>query len=147
MHINLANTELQEEHAASFVSIVTESRYAQPTANISEKVVTPALFCTPFILVAPPGSLKYLKEEYGLETFDKWWDESYDQIENHTDRLNAILALMDKIQQMPLSQLTEMHNDMMPLLRRNHEKVWLKTVVEKDPKYNNFNQWITSDFS
>jgi len=69
-----------------FVDIVTESRYAQPTGNYSEKVYQPMFHKKPFVLVAPPHTLRYLKEQ-GFKTFDKFWDESYDKEENHQERI------------------------------------------------------------
>ena len=44
----------------------------------------------PFVMVNGHGSISKLKE-LGFKTFDKWWDESYDDEPNETDRLNKIL--------------------------------------------------------
>lgn len=50
----------------------------------------------PFILASTPGSLEYLRS-YGFQTFDSVWDESYDQILDPQQRLQAIVQVMNQI--------------------------------------------------
>lgn len=55
------------------------------------------MFCAqPFILIGNPNSLTKLKE-YGFQTFDKWWDESYDTESDFTNRLGKIIDIMEEI--------------------------------------------------
>jgi len=49
----------------------------------------------PFILIGNRGSLKKLKE-YGFKTFDRWWDESYDE-DFHQVRFEKIVTLLEEI--------------------------------------------------
>lgn len=107
----------------SFIDIVNESRFAQPTANLSEKTTQAIQFMTPFILVAPPKSLEYLKT-FGFKTFDKWWDESYDNCLSHTLRLEKVLELINYINSLSISDLTSIYQEMLPILNDN-----LKTLV------------------
>lgn len=107
----------------SFLDIVNESRFAQPTANLSEKTTQAIQFMTPFILVAPPKSLEYLKT-FGFKTFDKWWDESYDNCLSHTLRLEKVLELINYINSLSISDLTSIYQEMLPILNGN-----LKTLV------------------
>ena len=48
---------LKKFYSDVFVDIVTESRFAQPTANYSEKELQPIFYKKPFILVGPPKTL------------------------------------------------------------------------------------------
>lgn len=118
---------LKTAYADVFMDIVNESRFAQPTANYSEKVYRPMFYKKPFILVAPPHTLHYLKEQ-GFQTFSDFWDESYDAMEDHESRLFAIFNLIDKIANMSIGQLKDMYDKMLPILEHNR-----KLLLEKCP--------------
>lgn len=123
---------LEECYKDAFVSIVNESRYAQPTGNYSEKVYQPMFYKRPFILGAPPKTLQFLKEE-GFKTFSDFWDESYDDCYDHEKRLFKIFDLIDKINETPIDQLQEMYIEMIPILRHNRNLVETK-IMRLDPK-------------
>ena len=101
-----------------FVCIINETRFAQPTANFSEKVIDAINYRKPFILVAPPKTLEYLKK-FGFKTFDKYWDETYDTIENHSERLREIFKIIDEINNKTLDELNDMYYDMHDILEHN----------------------------
>lgn len=101
-----------------FVDIVTETRFAQPTGNFSEKVFQPMQYMKPFILVAPPKTLEYIKS-FGFKTFDKYWDESYDQELHHGERLAKIFNLISDLNKKPHSELVKMYDTMIPILEHN----------------------------
>jgi hypothetical protein len=105
-------------HNKSFVSIVNESRFAQPTGNYSEKVLHSIFFKHPFILVAPPYTLKYIRET-GLKTFGDFWDESYDEEPIHSVRMAKILKLIDYIGNKSIEELEQLRLEMEPVLRYN----------------------------
>ena len=111
---------LQSYFMDAFVDIVTESRYAQPTGNISEKVLQTIQFQKPFILVAAPHSLEYLKT-FGFKTFSDFWDESYDEEENHESRLLKIFEVIDYIISKDITELREMYKQMLPIIQHNLE--------------------------
>lgn len=116
------NNALEKFYNDSFVDVVTESRFAQPTANYSEKVYFPMFYKKPFILVAPPYTLKYLREQ-GYKTFSDFWDESYDEIENHEQRFLKILEIIDFINEKSLEELREIYIKMLPILVHNYNVV------------------------
>ena len=116
--INETQQPLQYYYNRSFVSIVNESRYAQPTANFSEKVIQPIIYKTPFVLVAPPQTLEYVKS-YGFKTFDKWWNEDYDFETNHLKRMKKIIDIIRYIGQLTYEELYSMYLDMLPVLEHN----------------------------
>jgi len=120
---------LQNFYRESFVDIVNESRYAQPTANISEKVMQAIQFQTPFVLAAPPYSLKYLKT-LGYKTFDKWWSEDYDQVESHMDRMFKIVEVIEYINSLTDREVDKMYTEMLPVLEHNF-KTFVKNVPGK----------------
>lgn len=110
-----------------FCDVVTESRFAQPTANYSEKVYRPMFYKKPFILVAPPHTLHYMKEQ-GFETFSEFWDESYDTMEDHEQRIFAIFKLIDHINSKSIAELRDLYQLMLPKLEHNR-----RLLLEKCP--------------
>lgn len=116
----------------SFCAIVLESRVTQPWPNISEKTINAIKNNRPFIMVGAPGTLKMLKK-MGFKTFDKWWDESYDDIVCNQDRMVKICEIIDHVNSFNLSELTEMYNDMADVLLHNNKnqyripKFYIKT--------------------
>ena len=116
---NSKRPDLKEIYEQSFVDIVTETRLAQPYGNYSEKVLQPIQYKKPFILLAPPHTLKYLKE-HGYQTFDKWWNEDYDECEDHGERLAKIFTIIQDILMKPMIELGEMYKEMSAVVEHNH---------------------------
>ena len=125
---NTKETMLGNFYKDIFVDIVTETRFAQPCANYSEKVLHPIQYMKPFILLAPPHALKYLKES-GYQTFDQFWDESYDETEDHGERLRKILELIKFILDKPIEELHTMYQQMMPVIEHNRQTFMSLTAV------------------
>jgi len=87
-------------------------------------------FKKPFILVAPPFTLKYLREQ-GFQTFSDFWDESYDECVDHERRMWMIFNLIDEIENTPIDDLRELYKAMQPVLQHNYERL-LDTVLAED---------------
>ena len=109
---------LQPHYEDIFVDVITETRFAQPTANFSEKVFQAIQYFRPFILLAPPFTLEYVKE-FGFRTFSDFWDESYDTERDHGKRLAMIFKLFDSLEQQSIDDLREMGIAMQPILEHN----------------------------
>ena len=110
--------DLEKYYSDIFVDVVTESRYGQPTGNFSEKVLQTIQYQKPFILVAPPYTLEYLKS-YGFKTFHDFWDESYDTELDHGERLAKIFYIINDILDKPIEELREMYKEMLPIVKHN----------------------------
>ena len=121
----------------SFCSIVTETFFFQDpyygldSFMITEKTIKPIANGHPFILVAQPYSLRFLKE-LGFKTFDKWWDESYDTIEDGNLRLEKIKEVILEISKFNINKLNSIYNDIIPILthNRNLQKKYRKLQRE-----------------
>lgn len=122
-----SDEDIEPFYADIFCDIVTETKYAQPLANISEKTLRPIGFLKPFILVAPPRSLEYLRT-LGYKTFSDYWDESYDLEDDHNLRLIKIFKLIDELNNKSIDELRILYNDMLPVLKHNYD-----LLVEKLP--------------
>lgn len=127
---NIHSDRLLKFYKDSFCDIITESRFAQPTANYSEKVYQAMFFRKPFILVAPPLTMRYLRED-GFKTFGDFWDENYDLYFNHGDRMGLIFEVIEFINYHPIEQLREMYLKMTDILDHNFNLVCEKLDYSK----------------
>lgn len=119
---NVLSAEMPKAMAESCIAIVNETRYGQPTGYISEKTFDPMRMRMPFILVSPPHTLQYLKD-LGFKTFHHFWDESYDEIENHTDRFIKICELITYLDELPDKELRAIAEWSYTVTQWNLEKV------------------------
>ncbi len=115
---NRVANSLSDYYFDVFVDIVNETRFAQPTANYSEKTYQAIQYMKPFILVAPPKTLAYLRS-MGFKTFNEFWDESYDDEFDHGERLAKIFTLMDTVFAMSNEEQRELYERMVPALIHN----------------------------
>ena len=102
----------------SFCYLVTETCYWERKHHLTEKIFKPIVSKMPFVLVGPAHNLKYLRE-YGFKTFDRWIDESYDDIEDPLLRMEAIGETMSKICAHTNDELSTMLEEMTPILEHN----------------------------
>jgi hypothetical protein len=75
----------------AFWHIVTETVFYYNKLHLTEKIFKPIVMKQPFMLLAAPGNLAYLKS-YGFKTFDSVIDESYDLIQDPDQRTEAVVA-------------------------------------------------------
>lgn len=107
----------------SLIHIATETEFFTTIIHVSEKTFKPIMFRQPFIFLGPPHILKFLKTA-GYKTFAEFWDEAYDDIEDHHQRMITILSLIEKLASMTAE-----------------EKIELSCKVKDIVEYN-FNQFI-----
>ena len=125
---NFLHFPLRKYYARSFVDVVAETRYAQPTANVSEKLLQTMMFRTPFIMVAPPHSLEYVRS-MGFWTFSDFWDESYDTEPDHALRLYKLYKLFEELDELSVSDMQAMYSDMTDILEHNHNHYLAQSSV------------------
>ena len=109
-------------HNSTFVNIVTESLLSKETIFFSEKTFKPIYMLQPFILFGNPFSLKTLKR-LGYQTFDKWWDESYDNEVDFTRRLEKIMDIIHEISTWSLEKCFIVTNEMEGVLVNNFNRL------------------------
>jgi len=91
---------------SSMIYVPTETVYFGNRTHLTEKTFKPIALGMPFILVAPAGSLEYLRG-YGFQTFHHIWDESYDAEVDDMRRLDKITDLLQHIDQLTNKQKLE----------------------------------------
>lgn len=104
----------------SFLQVVTETVYHYPNTFISEKTIKPIIAKRPFVLIAPPGSLKNLKS-IGFKTFDQYWNESYDSIVDPEQRLLAVVDIIESICQKSMADIQNLCIQMSDVLNFNFQ--------------------------
>lgn len=102
----------------SFCNIVVETDTTEEGLFFSEKIVKPILAKTPFVVLASPNFLTTLKE-LGFQTFNEWWDESYDLEKNHDKRIEKLYEVITYINSKSLEELYTMYDDMKNVLEHN----------------------------
>jgi hypothetical protein len=113
-----------------FCAVIGETRFAQPTANFSEKVLHAMETLTPFVIAAPPHTLQYL-HDLGFKTFSDYWDESYDLEENHSKRLAKIFKIVDQINLLSLKECKQLRREMRSILKHNFNILKYKAISKK----------------
>lgn len=116
--INLAGSLNIEAHRASFVNIITETLYYEKCVFISEKLFKPIHLCQPFIIVGNPYTLRELKK-LGYKTFDKWWDESYDDEIDFMSRMAKLEEVYEHIASYSTEDLFAIQQEMEDVLINN----------------------------
>lgn len=117
-NFNPKNASIIKYYNECFCAVVTETYFNHKFADISEKILFAIAYGKPFILVAPSGSLDYLKQ-LGFKTFEKFWDESYDLEKDSQKRMLLIFNLINKIDNYSISYLKNLNKEMRPILEHN----------------------------
>ena len=128
-----SNYEVMKKYEdAVFAGIITESQYDLNTIFFSEKTTKYLTLGKPFVLYSSPYSLRKLKE-LGFKTFDKWWDESYDEIEDINERTDALIKTIKQISNFSLDKLISIRKDMYETLIHNHKTI--KSIEQTHSEY------------
>ena len=91
--------ESKEIYEKTYFSIVAETLFYEVGNYISEKTFKPIAHLHPFVIVGRPHTLKKL-QQLGFKTFSDFWDESYDTIEDNSDRMVAVYSVIKKLIQL-----------------------------------------------
>ena len=117
-NLNFKEKSIIKYYDECFCAVVTETYFNHKYADISEKTLYAIAYGKPFILVAPCGSLEYLKQ-LGFKTFDQFWSEEYDLEEDAQKRMIMIFDLISKINSYSISYLKDLYKEMQPILEHN----------------------------
>ena len=101
----------------AFLHIVNETVIDK--IHLTEKIFKPIVLKQPFVLMGGQRSLKYL-QDYGFKTFDTWWDEEYDTIEDTTQRMHAVADIANRVGQLENTLLELMREEMQEVLNHNY---------------------------
>lgn len=103
------------------VEVVLETLFDDSRIHLTEKSLRPMAMQQPFLLMAPAGSLGYLRD-YGFKTFGEVWNESYDNIVDPVQRMQAVVDQMKIIQSWTSEQKIEKHKLIKTIVAHNFER-------------------------
>lgn len=102
----------------AFLYVASETTYDYPYAFITEKSFKGILCKRPFVILGSPGSLRCM-QELGFKTFDRWWDESYDNLDDPTERILAITDIVKYVSSLSSESIQKMCIEMEDVLEYN----------------------------
>jgi hypothetical protein len=91
-----------EPYIDTYFSVVTETVVEQSWPFRTEKIAKPLAIGHPFIVATTPGYYRDL-HRLGFKTFGHLIDESFDSIENHQDRMDRIVDIVQDLCQQDLA--------------------------------------------
>ena len=107
------------EAADSLVYVPTETVYFGKRLHITEKTFKAIALEMPFVLVAPTGSLEYMRR-YGFRTFSSVFDESYDQETNDIKRVERVVKLLKDLDNLSVKERWDIHQACLPIVEHNY---------------------------
>jgi hypothetical protein len=107
------------EAADSLVYVPTETVYFGRRTHLTEKTFKAIALEMPFVLVAPAGSLSYLRE-YGFQTFADIFDESYDLETDDILRLEKVTQLLKNLNNLSVIERQQIHQACLPIVEHNY---------------------------
>lgn len=118
LNFNLACNITLDDYRKTFVSLITETLVSEGTLFLSEKIWKPIIVGHPFLVYGNRHTLKYLKS-LGYKTFDKWFDESYDEEPDEFKRAKLIVNEIEKYKNLSTEELIEIRKDMYQICLHN----------------------------
>ena len=109
-----------DEARDSLVYVPTETVYFGRRLHITEKTFKAIALEMPFVLVAPAGSLAYLRE-YGFKTFADIFDESYDEETDDIRRIERVTKLLKELNDLSVTERQAIHRACLPMVEHNFE--------------------------
>ena len=113
----------------SLVYVPTETVYFGRRLHITEKTFKAIALEMPFVLVAPAGSLEYMRS-YGFKTFSDVFDESYDEETNDVLRIEKVTRLLKDLDSLSVRERQEVHRACLSAVEHNYEHFY-GTGLEK----------------
>jgi len=101
-----------------FVDLVCETFTTGNTFFVTEKFWRAVSTKTPFIIQGPQHILRRLKQ-LGFKTFDRWWDEGYDE-DPYPAGQDEIKKVLAKLSAISLVDINNMYQDMQLVLDHNY---------------------------
>jgi len=103
----------------SLIYVPTETVYFGRRTHITEKTFKAIALEMPFVLVAPAGSLEYLRE-YGFQTFADIFDESYDEETDDIRRIERVTKLLKDLDDLSIRERQHIHRACLPRVKHNY---------------------------
>ena len=114
--------EYYQKSCFSLVSSTCALQTSEKSVGFTEKEIKPILARHPFIIHNLPGVLAHLKS-MGFLTFEKWFDESYDEETDDNKRLIKITDEVKRLSELSFEEWDLMLDEMAPVLEHNYNRL------------------------
>ena len=104
----------------AFWHVVTETVFYYNKLHLTEKIFKPIVSKQPFMLLAAPCNLAYLKS-YGFKTFDSVIDEMYDTIQDNDLRTEAVVRQLHWYCNLTPGEKTDIIQQLEPIIQHNFD--------------------------
>jgi hypothetical protein len=103
----------------SLIYVPTETVFFGRRLHITEKTFKAIALEMPFVLVAPAGSLEYMRN-YGFRTFSEVFDESYDEETDDIRRVEKVVKLLQELDGLSIKERHAIHRACLPCVEHNY---------------------------
>ena len=110
-----------QDYLETGLEIVLETIVDDQRWHLTEKSLRPIACGHPFIIMSTPNILKYLRH-YGFKTFSPLIDESYDDINDPVERMQAIIDVMKRIANMSTVDKLSLYQQMNVISKYNRDR-------------------------
>ncbi len=110
---------LFDESAECLLYLVTETVATGRRQHLTEKTFKPICLHMPFIIVGTHGCLEYLRS-YGFKTFSDLWDESYDDIVDDAQRIEAIARVLQDLDRLSTLEKQQLFDRCRSIVEHNY---------------------------
>jgi hypothetical protein len=103
----------------SFISIIfCAFPFEKNACHLHTSTINPIYCGHPFVQFGPYKALEVMKER-GFKTFNKWWDESYDDEPDGWKRFQKVMDVTLELSKLSQKELLEIYIDMKEVLQHN----------------------------
>jgi hypothetical protein len=114
--------ENKQNYLNTYFSVITETIFYEDGHYISEKSFKGIAHMHPFVIIGKPGILKYLKS-IGFKTFSDFWDESYDEMHDNSERMEVCYELIKSLILKTNDEWDELNQKLLPILEHNRNHI------------------------
>lgn len=113
--------------------VVTETVFYYNKLHLTEKIFKPIVSKQPFMLLAAPGNLEYLRS-YGFKTFEGIIDESYDSIQDNDQRIDAVAAQLQWYCSLSAKEKSQVIERLAPIVEYNFQHFYgeFKHIITRE---------------
>jgi hypothetical protein len=123
-----------QDYLETGLEIVLETIVDDQRWHLTEKTLRPIACGHPFMILGTPGILRYLRK-YGFKTFSPLIDESYDDMQDPVERMQAIIDVMKRIAAMSTADKLVLYQQMQAICSHNKDRFFsdefLTCVIEE----------------
>ena len=107
----------------SFISIIfCAFPFEKNACHLHTSTINPIYCGHPFVQFGPYKALEVMKER-GFKTFDKWWDESYDNEPDGWKRFQKVMDITLELSKLSQKELLDIYIDMKEVLQHNTDLI------------------------